>query len=61
MEVVLNSGYLDILFYPFNLLVDMEKYYTITENITALRHTVFKTIYDILSILIEKHGDNNEV
>jgi hypothetical protein len=39
----------------------MEKHYTITVNINFLRHTVVKTIYDILSILIEKHGDDNEV
>ena len=61
MDVVLNSGYLDILFYPLNMLINLQAHYQITTNINSLRHQVFKTIFDILSILIEKHGDDNEV
>ena len=61
MDVVLNSGYLDILFYPLNMLIELDVHYEVNEGINPIRHQVFKTIFDILSILIEKHGDENEV
>lgn len=38
MDVVLNSGYLDILFYPLNMLIDLDIHYEVNESINPIRH-----------------------